>query len=99
MRGIDHDADPVERELAREGALREGDVAAGSVVETLGAPDVKARRPVAIERPWGAFERRFLLPAGGRASEMKARISGGVLELRIPLERSGIEREQKIDVE
>jgi HSP20 family molecular chaperone IbpA len=54
---------------------------------------------VSIERPWGAFERRFLLPAGCRASELKARISAGLLELRIPLDRSGVEREQKIDVD
>jgi HSP20 family protein len=62
-------------------------------------PHAGELRPVSIERPWGAFERRFLLPAGSRASEMKARISAGMLELRIPLERSGIEREQKIEVD
>lgn len=56
-------------------------------------------RPLALERPWGAFERRFLLPAGSRADEMRARISLGLLELRIPLERLDDEREQKIEVD
>ncbi len=55
-------------------------------------------RPVSLERPWGPFERRFLLPAGSRATEMKARLSSGLLELRIPLERGRAEREQKIEV-
>jgi HSP20 family protein len=56
-------------------------------------------RPLAIERPWGPFERRFPLPAGARAAGTKARMASGLLELRIPLEQLEPEREQKIDVE
>lgn len=56
-------------------------------------------RPVALERAWGPFERRFLLPVGARTDEMKARIGSGLLELRIPLERGAHEREQEIETD
>ena len=62
-------------------------------------PHAGELRALSIERPWGTFERRFLLPAGSRASEMKARMTSGLLELRIPLERADVEREQKIEVD
>ena len=39
MRGVDHDAHAVEREVAREGVLDEDDVAAARVVEPLRAAD------------------------------------------------------------
>jgi HSP20 family protein len=55
-------------------------------------------RPVAIERPWGAFERRFVIPTGGRAEEMKARVTDGVLELRIPTEVVEHRKEHKVNV-
>ena len=42
-------------------------------------------RPLSIERPWGRFERRFVVPAACRADEMKARVFDGILELRIPI--------------
>jgi HSP20 family protein len=57
-----------------------------------------AMRPVSLERPWGPFERRFVLPVGSRIDEMKARVLEGVLELRIPVEGIDVPKEQKIDV-
>lgn len=56
-------------------------------------------RPLSLERPWGPFERRFVIPAGSLTNEMKARITGGLLELRIPLETIDRPKEQKIEVE
>jgi HSP20 family protein len=57
-----------------------------------------AMRPVSLERPWGFFERRFVLPAGSRIDEMKARALEGVLEVRIPVEGIDAPKEHKIDV-
>jgi len=56
-------------------------------------------RPLSLERPWGPFERRFVIPAGARIDEMKARITGGLLELRIPLTAIDVPKEQKVEVE
>ena len=58
---------------------------------------VDEARPMAIERPWGPFERRFVLPVGSRIDELKARYADGLLELRIPVE--GIETPKEKDVE
>jgi HSP20 family protein len=57
-----------------------------------------AMRPIALERPWGPFERRFVLPVGSRIDEVKARALEGVLEVRIPVEGIDVPKEQKIDV-
>jgi len=62
-------------------------------------PHLGSQRPIAIERPWGPFERRFPLPIGSRANELVAKLAAGLLELRIPLERLDEEREQKIEVD
>jgi HSP20 family molecular chaperone IbpA len=40
-------------------------------------------RPLGLERPWGAFERRFPMPAGSVADGVSARYEEGVLELKI----------------
>jgi HSP20 family protein len=55
-------------------------------------------RPMAIERPYGAFERRFVAPAGSRIDQMKARTQDGVLELRIPMKDVEFTKEHKIEV-
>lgn len=39
-------------------------------------------RPLALERPWGPFERRFPLPIGVAADQITARHHDGLLELR-----------------
>jgi len=57
-----------------------------------GHPDL---RPLSLERNWGPFERRFLLPAGSRADKISARCDNGMLEVRLPLEAS---EEKKIEV-
>ncbi len=55
-------------------------------------------RPMALERPWGSFERRFILPAGSRVDEMSARCVDGLLELEIPKNPVELPKEQKIEV-
>jgi HSP20 family protein len=42
-------------------------------------------RFLSVERPWGPFERRFVVPGGCDVAEMKARAIDGVLELRMPM--------------
>lgn len=55
-------------------------------------------RPMRVERAWGPFERRFVIPVGARVDEMKARALDGLLELRVPLKPIDAPKEQKIDV-
>jgi HSP20 family protein len=59
---------------------------------------LSSMRPLSLERPWGPFERRFVLPVGGRTSEIKARVRVGILELRIPLEKGAVSEEHEIEV-
>lgn len=47
-------------------------------------PPEQDLRPVSLEREWGPFERRFVLPAES-SGELKARYQDGVLEVRIPV--------------
>ena len=56
-------------------------------------------RPLALERPWGPFERRFVLPVGTQTSKIKARARAGLLELRIPLEKDAVAEEHEVEVE
>jgi HSP20 family molecular chaperone IbpA len=55
-------------------------------------------RPMLVERPWGPFERRFVLPTGSRVGEMKARYVNGVLEIAIPVDPVELPKEQKIEI-
>lgn len=55
-------------------------------------------RPVALELPWGPFERRFLLPAGAQAERLTAEYRNGILELRVALADTATRKETKIDV-
>jgi len=55
-------------------------------------------RPMVLERPWGPFERRFVVPVGSRINEMKARLAEGLLEIRIPMEAIEVPKEQKVEV-
>lgn len=55
-------------------------------------------RPVVLERAWGPFERRFVLPAGSHSDRLEARYREGILELRIPMEQAAIPKETRIDV-
>lgn len=63
------------------------------------APEHPRLRPMAIERPWGPFERRFAVPAGSLVEKVKAHAHDGVLELRIPMKGVEIPKEQKVDVD
>lgn len=59
----------------------------------------KDMRPMSLERPWGCFERRFILPTGCKVDEMKARCVNGVLELVVPMESAALPKEQTIEVD
>ncbi len=51
------------------------------------------------ERPRGSFERSFQLPASVDAAKIKARLSNGVLEVRVPKREESRERQIAIKVE
>jgi HSP20 family protein len=59
---------------------------------------VDEARPISIERPWGQFERRFVLPVGSRIDALKARFADGLLELRIPVEGIETPNEKTVEV-
>jgi HSP20 family protein len=59
----------------------------------------EALRPVALERSWGPFERRFVLPAGSRPERVHARYRQGILELEIAGDGPGIPGEMTVEVE
>lgn len=59
---------------------------------------IESMRAVGLERPWGKFERRFILPTGARIDEISARCVDGVLELKIPAQSAGLPEEQRIEV-
>jgi len=50
------------------------------------------------ERPLGPFRRQIPLPRGRRAAELTARLSEGVLELRIAKEAGGSRQTRKIQI-
>lgn len=54
-------------------------------------------RPLSFERMWGAFERRFNLPAGSHPDKVAARYADGVLEVKVGIE--GIEKPKEMNVE
>lgn len=56
-------------------------------------------RPVVLERPWGHFERRFVLPAGTQPDRITARYREGVLELKVAGDGPGIQSEMTVEVE
>jgi HSP20 family protein len=53
---------------------------------------------VALEQPWGAFERRFPLPTGCVADKLSARYENGILEVRVPIEEREIVKETSVEV-
>lgn len=55
-------------------------------------------RPLALERPWGHFERRFLLPAGAHGDNLSAHYTDGVLELKLAVEGVGIPERKEVKV-
>jgi len=57
-----------------------------------------ALRPLSLERPWGPFERRFLLPAGAHAEKLTASYADGVLQLKLAVEGAGIPERKEIKV-
>jgi HSP20 family molecular chaperone IbpA len=63
-------------------------------------PDKESEwRPLTIERLWGSFERRFMLPAGARADKITARYAEGVLELKLAADGGvGIPERKEVQV-
>ncbi len=55
-------------------------------------------RPMVMERPWGSFERRFVLPAGSRTADIVARYTDGLLELTVPVDPAELSAEHEIEV-
>lgn len=55
-------------------------------------------RQLTVERPWGPFERRFVLPAGSHPEQLSARYHDGILELRVKLDQARTPKEMEIDV-
>ena len=60
--------------------------------------DTAKLRAMTLERPWGPFERRFVMPAGSHPGQLKAHYKEGILELRIATEAAATPKKTKIDV-
>jgi HSP20 family protein len=54
-------------------------------------------RPMNLERPWGEFERRFLLPRGAHPDKIGAKYADGLLEVRVGLDGTKEPREMKVE--
>ena len=50
-------------------------------------------------RPWGPFERRFVLPGGANLEKVTARFRDGVLEVRIATNGEDLPRERNVEVQ
>jgi HSP20 family protein len=55
-------------------------------------------QPLTVERPWGPFERRFLMPPGSHADKVTARCADGVLELRVTFDGYDTPRDLNVEV-
>jgi len=55
-------------------------------------------RPLGIERMWGAFERRFALPAGSQPGRVTARYADGELEINVTVERLAEPKPMNVEV-
>jgi HSP20 family protein len=55
-------------------------------------------RPLALEQPWGSFERRFALPGGSQPDKVTARYEEGVLEVHVPVQAREAPKETKVEV-
>lgn len=55
-------------------------------------------RPLALECPWGAFERRYPLPAGCKTEKVTARHRDGVLEIRVPVDPVLMPKESRVEI-
>ena len=54
-------------------------------------------RPLGLELPYGAFERRFPLPAHADADKLVARYADGLLEVTIPIAEAAPPKEMKVE--
>jgi HSP20 family protein len=66
--------------------------------ERKAAEGVEKMRPITLERPYGRFERRFVLPAGSDPDRLSARYLDGVLDLRIGIDQKGLLEETRVEV-
>lgn len=60
--------------------------------------DAAEMQPLALERPWGSFERRLMLPPGSDPERVKAHCADGVLEVRVAVEKGGIPKAMKVEL-
>ena len=56
-------------------------------------------RPLTVERPWGKFERRFVLPPGIHPDKVTALCRDGILEIRIAGDGAGLTPETSVEVQ
>ena len=61
------------------------------------ATDQADLRPLGIELPYGAFERRFPLPIHADADKLVARYADGILEVTIPILEVAPPKEMKVE--
>lgn len=61
------------------------------------AGDTEKMRPLTLERHWGPFERRFMLPAGSHPDRITARFHEGILEVRVPVVAAEKPKEMNIE--
>jgi len=54
-------------------------------------------RPMSLERTWGEFERRFVMPPGAHPDKVSAKYADGLLEVRIGIEGGEVPREMKVE--
>jgi len=59
--------------------------------------DPAEMRPLTVERNWGPFERRFMLPAGSHPDKITARFREGVLEVRVPVAAAAKPKEMNVE--
>lgn len=62
-------------------------------------PPEKDFRALSLERPWGPFERRFLLPASANLEKVTARFRDGLLEIHVEANGEDVPRERTVEVE
>jgi HSP20 family protein len=55
-------------------------------------------QPLALEFPYGTFERRFPLPLNAETESLTAKYADGVLEVKIPVREAPAPKEMKVEI-
>lgn len=80
------------RELHQPWPLKRGETRPGKKM-----PDVEIEKIIYREIDYGSFERRFVLPEGVKADELKAKFTNGILEITMPA--PAVSKARKIEIE